>query len=231
MIWASQIINIVNPRYYMRYLELWFSQICLNRLSSSANTTDSVASQWTCAVILSVLGSLTFRLCYCYTHWSSYCRLSGSRVLWFRQFRVHSLVFRLFALLLHSLGHVLRRDLFMILTMPFLLSKQRFLNFFPVADHLAKAFVICNILQFHDGYNVGLWNFTYVTNDHRPSDKYDCVDDFCDWVNDEWVNPKLSESQQAWATEAAFTRQRYQVKTKTLVSVLVVRLHQNDENA
>ena len=26
-------------------------------------------------------------------------------------------------------------------------------------------------------------------------------------------------------------RQRYQVKTKTFVSVLVVRLHQNDENA
>ena len=32
-------------------------------------------------------------------------------------------------------------------------------------------------------------------------------------------------------TKAAFTRQRYQVKTKTFVSVLVVRLHQNDENA
>ena len=31
--------------------------------------------------------------------------------------------------------------------------------------------------------------------------------------------------------EAAFTRQRYQVKKKTFVSVLVVRLHQNDENA
>ena len=70
-------------------------------------------------MILSVLGSLTFRLRYCYTHWSlwsSYCRLSGSRVLWFWQFRVHSLVFRLFALLLHSLGHVLRRDLFVILS-------------------------------------------------------------------------------------------------------------------
>ena len=33
------------------------------------------------------------------------------------------------------------------------------------------------------------------------------------------------------SSEAAFTRQRYQVKTKTFVSVLVVRLHQNDENA
>ena len=31
--------------------------------------------------------------------------------------------------------------------------------------------------------------------------------------------------------KAAFTRQRYQVKTKTFLSVLVVRLRQNDENA